>query len=632
MRLFSCKARNIIPTITISMASLCYGVIDINASGIILDNTAFIQSIGGSKKDVFQDGIENSKGELYAVGYSSSSSDLGSSSFGSDDGIITKFNVDGTMSWTKRIGGSARDRINAIDKNSDDTMVVVGRSKSNDNGFSNNGGYDAIIAKIDENGDIVWKSNIGGSLDEAFHDVTVTSDGGYLAVGKITSTDFSETMKGVSDVLVTKFNSNGVEEWSKTFGGTDEDIAHSVVEVEDGYILVGESKSTDAGFVHNGWVDAIIIKINKSGDLQWIKNFGGNPFDSFRSVVKTDGGFVCSGETYSNGDGIDNNGPPGTRDAVIVKYDSEGNREWLKTFGGTGGEVFTGVINTHTGGYMAIGYSDSTDAGFTNKGAKDSILVQYDRDGTQLKVDGFGGTGDEEIDKATYTYDGSIIFFGESSSADLGFEAKGDRDAVAFKYNLSIEEAVRAVVQAEGTRQVPDISTARQKVGILPESIHKVKLNERIDAIVPVGDGGLIPQSATANIDVYIKSENSLSVSLSTNSVTFEDFGGTEDLEKTNAIRLTVDSSLPYEVSASLPTEIQNSKKDKTMDKSILNIKANSELDYKTFPDINTKVSLLDSQIAGNDKIHDIDLKLKGGIAHEKDNYKTTIKFEVAQK
>ena len=604
------------------------------ASNVVLDNTAFILSVGGSKKDVFNDGVENSKGELISVGYTASGSDLGSSSFGSDDGLLTKHNADGALVWAKRIGGSGRDRLTSIVLNDDDSVVVAGRSKSTDNGFSTNGDYDAIIAKISDSGDVLWVKNWGGTTAEAFSDIIKTSDGGYLAVGESDSVDSEDPTSGLLDFLIVKFDASGNKEWAKTYGGTKDDTALSVIEVADGYIVAGNSESKDAGFVNNGYVDATILKIDKRGSLQWIKGFGGGPYDSFRSITSTTDGFMCVGETYSSSGEIQNNGPSGTRDAVLVKYDLSGNVVFVKTFGGTAGEVFTQIIPTHTGNYMAIGYSDSTDAGFINRGAKDSIMVQYDENGAELKVNSFGGDGDEEIDKGTYTLDGSLVFFGESSSTNLDSGNKGDRDAVIFKYNIDIEEAVKAVITAENSRHVLDIDTANKKVGILPFSIHRSALQDRIDAIVPIADAfpSFELKTATANLDVYIKSENMLSLSLDTNSVTFEDFSGVDDMEKLNTVNLTINSSLPYQVNAYLVNEIQNADKSKTMDKSILNIKANSESTYKEFADIVNPILLLDNQPKGNDVSHGVDIKLKGNIAHKKDAYKTTIKFEVNQK
>ena len=123
-----------------------------------------------------------------------------------------------------------------------------------------------------------------------------------------------------------------------------------------------------------------------------------------------------------------------------------------------------------------------------------------------------------------------------------------------------------------------------------------------------------------------------LSLTLDTNSITFDDFSGVEDMEKLGAVNITINSSLPYELNAYLPSEIQNGDKSQTMDKQILNIKEGTEPDYKTFLGINQKLTLKDNNVAGNDLTHSIDLKLKGGIAHEKDVYKATIKFEAQQK
>ena len=604
------------------------------SADILINNNAFIQSIGGSTKDIFNDGVENSLGELLCVGYTTSSSISGSSSLGSDDGLLAKYNSNGNLSWIKRIGGSGRDRLTSVVLNSDDSILVAGKSKSTDAGFSNNGDYDAIISKISNSGDIIWTKNWGGSGEDSFLDIIKTSDGGYLAVGETDSTDLEFPTSGAFDLLAVKFDTAGNKQWSRTYGGTGDDTANSIIEVSDGYIVAGHSSSTDVGYTNKGYFDAFILKLNKAGDKEWIKGFGGGPYDSFRSITNTTDGFICVGETYSNTSEIQNNGPSGTRDAVLVKYNLNGDAEFIKTFGGTNGEVYTQVFEAHNGNYIAIGYSDSTDAGFVNKGEKDAILVQYDTSGNQLKLDSFGGNGNEEIDKGTYTHDGSLVFFGESSSTNMGYENKGDIDAVAFKYNISIEEALKAVLQAEQSRRPIDIELARNKVKVLPQSIHKTNLNNRIDAIIPLEDffPSLELKTASANLDIYIKSENMLSLSLNTNNITFDDFSGVKDIEKPNAIILTVDSSLPYQINSYLASGFQNSDKSKTLDISILNIKANSESNYKEFIDTTNSITLLDYQINGNNLTHGIDLKLKGGLAHKADIYKAVIKFEVTQK
>ena len=139
-------------------------------------------------------------------------------------------------------------------------------------------------------------------------------------------------------------------------------------------------------------------------------------------------------------------------------------------------------------------------------------------------------------------------------------------------------------------------------------------------------------KTATSNIDIYIKSENMLEMSLDTNQISFDDFSGIEDVEKTNAVNITINSSLPYQLNAYLLTEIQNADKNKTMDKEILQLKENSESDYQYFQNINEKMILKDNCPSGNDLSHNLDIMLNGGLAFEKDVYKATIKLEAEQK
>ena len=194
----------------------------------------------------------------------------------------------------------------------------------------------------------------------------------------------------------------------------------------------------------------------------------------------------------------------------------------------------------------------------------------------------------------------------------------------------AIEEGLDALVNKDNSEK-EDISYFRKIINDLDESMNKDLLQDRLNSIYP-NTLFLDRKSTTSSMDVYIKSENILQMALDTNSITFEDFSGVEDMIKENAVNITINSSLPYQLNAYLPMEIQNSDKTNTMDKRILNIKENSEVDYKEFANINEKVVLKDNCSAGNDLVHGVDLKLKGGIAHEKDVYKTTIKFEAEQK
>ena len=194
--------------------------------------------------------------------------------------------------------------------------------------------------------------------------------------------------------------------------------------------------------------------------------------------------------------------------------------------------------------------------------------------------------------------------------------------------NISIE----AIKEAIKTPTLYNMSQARMWVNQMSDSRFKDEMQARLNEILDIDDMQLEKKSVTSNVDVYIESENTLSMSLDTNFIIFDNYSGVEDVEKINALNITVSSSLPYQLNAYLSSEIQNSDKSNSIDSNILNIKESSESNYQAFIDNVTKILLKDNCSNGNNISHGIDIRLNGNLAHKADVYKTVIKFEAEQK
>ena len=94
---------------------------------------------------------------------------------------------------------------------------------------------------------IRWSKLVGGSSEDNYTKVIKTNDGNYLAVGKSYSSDGDVgSNKGMSDVLISKFNTDGSVQWQRMFSGSAEEITSSVVQTNDGgYIIAGTTGSND---------------------------------------------------------------------------------------------------------------------------------------------------------------------------------------------------------------------------------------------------------------------------------------------------------------------------------------------------------------------------------------------------
>ena len=237
---------------------------------------------------------------------------------------------------------------------------------------------------------------------------------------------------------------SGEIEWSKTFGGSKNELANSVVKTQDGgYAILGYTQSNDGDITDkpNEDFDYWVMKFNSNDELEWNKTYGGSLDDRGSKIIQTqDGGYVIVG--YSQSNDFDATQNEGSYDFWMVKLTNSGVVSWEKSFGYTGSDKGYSIIQTSDNGYLLSGVLDVTASG----GAGNSKAVLHaggDYWAIKLDVSGniqwtkyFGGSLNDTLSDAIQTTDGGFILVGSSDSADVDItNNKGTYDFWIVKIN-----------------------------------------------------------------------------------------------------------------------------------------------------------------------------------------------------
>jgi len=287
--------------------------------------------LAGSDADYGWDIALDGSNNAYVTGYTLSTNfptalPIQGSSAGGFDAFVSKINSTGTaLSYSTYLGGSSTDIGQAITVDGSNRAYVTGYTLSTDfpkvNQFQNEltltGHSDAFVSKINSLGTaLIYSTYLGGTKAEYASDIAVGGDGSMYVTGQTYSTNFPTeahyqgTLKGVSDLFVTKFNSAGsIQVYSTYLGGAAFEYG--------GYIGVDTSDrafvalyTTSANFPNgdafqselSGGTDVAVVRFNAAGsDLDYGTYLGGTDDDECYSLaVDAEEGFAyIVGQTVS---------------------------------------------------------------------------------------------------------------------------------------------------------------------------------------------------------------------------------------------------------------------------------------------------------------------------------------------
>ena len=431
------------------------------------------RSYGGLYPDFAYASAATSDSGFIIAGYTHSDDFYVSGNHGLYDAWIVKISSTSDVQWQKCLGGTSFDFASSVQQTTDGGYIFAGASQSHDSDLTANyGGYDYWVVKLSSTGNIQWQKNFGGSGDDEAYCVRQTTDGGYIVGGYSNSHDSEVTGNHSGyDYWVIKLTSSGGIQWEHSYGGSGNDLCFSVLQATDGgYVLCGYAESSD-GDVSNdhGGQDYWLVKTNETGEIEWQRSYGGSGDDEASSVLQTsDGGYIIAGNSRSYDGDITR--PNGSLDFWIVKTDDTGGLQWQNSFGGTLDDGATSILQNPDSSYVVVGYTNSDDREVTSEfGLQDEWVIKLAPDGSLIWQKCMGGSDDEGATSVVKTLDERYFVCGSSASQDHDVtENYGSYDYW--------------VVMLDPRVNVPTVSNAG-KISIAP--------NPTVDAVSVIGAANL---------------------------------------------------------------------------------------------------------------------------------------------
>lgn len=432
---------------------------DFNIKGI------WASGFGTSENEQYEAIQMNVDGTYIVAGSTSGNNyDVAGRNHGQVDGILSKYNKDGELIWSKIVGGNNEDYFSEVKVLKDGRIAAAGYTESSNSGDvpQTKYGYDSSwIMLFDKDGNKIW-SQVNGRSGAwgytAFRGITETKDGNIVCVGYAYGDgdgNIPGVVKGERDTFIVKFDvTNGNKMWHKFNGGTKNETFFDVVELSSGKLVgVGQSESNDGDFTgkNKGGYDAMAIIYSPDGNMEKTITFGGSKDDNFVAVEKTsENKIVAAGNTFSDNGDITT--PTfGGRDGMFVSFLNDGTYEWQKIVGGNGEDYLTYMTEGVDGNFSVVGYTNSTKSGaldLENHGGYDGLFAVLSKTNGDLEhLVLFGGAQDDNTETVATTSDGGYVAAGHTRSLNfdnLEIENRGGRDAFIAKFktnNIPLLEA-----------------------------------------------------------------------------------------------------------------------------------------------------------------------------------------------
>lgn len=383
----------------------------------------------------------DANGNVYVAGQTSGGLD-GNTLTGTMDFFVTKYDRIGARQFTRQLGVAGAITYGAsVTTDASGDIYVTGYTDAGLDGNTLIGVRDFFLTKYNSSGVKQYTRQLGVTGGYVNGASVATDANGNVYVAGVTFAGLDgNTLTGTADFFVTKYNYIGVKQYTRQLGVVGADTyGNSVATDASGNVYVaGYTKGGLDGNTLTGIMDFFVTKYDSSGTRQYTRQLGVVGASTFGASVATD----TSGNIYVTGytdAGLDSNTPIGTEDLFVTKYSSSGTKQYTRQLGVAGGYTNGASVATDVNGnvYVAGVTSGGLD-GNTRTGPADFFVTKYDSTGVKQYTRQLGVVGAETYGNSVATDASANVYVAGYTLGGLdGNTLTGTSDAFVTKYNSS---------------------------------------------------------------------------------------------------------------------------------------------------------------------------------------------------
>ena len=397
---------------------------------------AWVRLFGSRGGDQAQGVVADSTGNVYVVGQTDDTLP-GQSKTGDCDAFIAKYDMEGNIVWLRQYGleGYCTSPTSiALDKNNN---LFVAATQGVANGPMNS---ILSLTKYNSSGDSVWRREIYNGADASTAQLAIDNSGNILITGsQYDSLSVDSSGNYYYKAFVCKYDNNGDFKWSRTFASQGGSGATCVGSDSASFVYVaGNTTGSFMGQDSIGSGDPFLAKLDSSGNILWIRQFGTPDWDdAYGLAIDKSGMAYIGGQTDGNIDGntpqIQDYGLVGYINSMgyIRKYDSDGEVLWTRQFTASWSPaswVYGLATDSSRNVYAAGGFLTR------NRGNDDDIFVsKWNSDGVALWTKAMGSSAYEFNNGIALDNQNNVLLAGYTEGQLLDQPALGADDAYIIK-------------------------------------------------------------------------------------------------------------------------------------------------------------------------------------------------------